>query len=273
VLFIAGATDKITAQASVAADLDYQTDVVPYTSTGVGTPTAKEVAGSVVTTVVDIVDPVGASTQGDVRNITCFNKHATAAPVVTFRKSATSTVVLFKCTLQPGWSVTRNADGTWFVYDANGGVVMGQSVASQTQPGLIQIADAATMEGATSTTTAVAPGLQHRHPATAKMWAMATVSANVPTLQASYNCSGIVDSATGQIQFNFTTSFSSTNYSVQCNSEYTATTYAVANDRKVAVRNATRAVGSVSLDCIDSTATTNLKADPATWFIMANGDQ
>lgn len=272
-LFIAGATEKITAQASVAADLDFQTSVVPYSAAGVGTPIPKEQAGIVATTATDIVDPAGASTQVNVRHISCFNKHASAAPVVTFRKSATSTVVLFKATLQPGWACVRDAKGVWFVYDANGGVVMGASAASQTTPGLIEVADATEMEAATALDRAVPPGLQHRHPGATKAWGIATVAAGVPTLAASFGVTSVTDSAVGQIVFTWSTAFSSANYSIQCNTEYTATTYAATADRKVAVRNATRATGSVSLDCIDSTATTNLKADPAAWFIMANGDQ
>jgi hypothetical protein len=272
-LFIQGTTEKITAQASLAADLDFQTDVVPYTASGVGTPTPKEVAGVTATSATDIVDPIGASTQGNVRHISCRNKHASAAPVITFRKSATATVELFKVTLQPGWTVIRDAKGVWFVYDANGGVVMGATAASQTAAGLVEMADTTEMEAATALDRAVAPGVQHRHPATAKAWGIATVSGGVPTLAASYGVTSVTDSAVGQIVFTWSTAFSSANYSVQCNTEYTTTTYAATADRKVAVRNATRATGSISLDCIDSTATTNLKADPAAWFIMANGDQ
>jgi hypothetical protein len=187
VLFIQGATEKITAQASLAADLDYQTDVVPYTASGVGTPTPKEVAGSVVITVVDIVDPVGASTQGNVRHISCRNKHASAAPVITFRKSATATVELFKVTLQPGWTVVRDAKGVWFVYDANGGVVMGATAASQTAAGLVELADTVEMEAASDLTRAVAPGVQHRHPGHPKAWAKCIVSAGASTAMTAAN--------------------------------------------------------------------------------------
>jgi hypothetical protein len=129
------------------------------------------------------------------------------------------------------------------------------------------------METATSVTLAVTPGRQQFHPGHPKCWAMVTVSAGTPTLQTSYNITSITDSATGQLLVTIATDFSSANWACLATAELTATTYAVANDRKVYVRNATRAVGSVALDCIDSTTVTNLKKDPASWFMAGYGDQ
>jgi hypothetical protein len=273
VLFIQGATEKITAQASLAADLDYQTDVVPYTASGVGTPTPKEVAGSVVITVVDIVDPVGASTQGNVRHISCRNKHASAAPVITFRKSATATVELFKVTLQPGWTVVRDAKGVWFVYDANGGVVMGATAASQTAAGLVELADTVEMEAASDLTRAVAPGVQHRHPGHPKAWAKCIVSAGVPALTVNYGITSITDTGTGQLTLTFATVFSSANYAVGGVSERASTAMTAANLRNTGVRNAAQTASAVQLECWDQTATTAVLSDPAAWHFLALGDQ
>jgi hypothetical protein len=211
-----------------------------------------------------------------VKAISIVNTHATLSGTVQLQHTingGTRGRSRRSSRLAPGEKIEYSAEGVWFVYGADMGVRMGGTAATSTAAGpggarRRRRDGSGDRYDARGRARSAAPA-----PGAAKMWGMATVAANVPTLQASYGVSSITDSATGQILFTFTTAFSSTNYSVQCNSEYTATTYAVANDRKVAVRNGTRATGSVALDCIDSTATTNLKADPATWFVMANGDQ
>ena len=276
----AGTADKIefvTATASVTFDWsETQIDklVVDTSPTSAKTVPANGTVSGAATT--KLTTDVASLHEALVKAISIVNTHASLSGTVQLQHTingGTARKITPLITLAPGEKIEYSAEGVWFVYDANMGVRMGGTAATSSAAGLVELADAAEMEAATDTTRAVVPGLQHRHPATAKMWGMATVAANVPTLQASFNVASITDSATGQILWTFTTAFSSTNYAVQCNSEYTATTYAVANDRKVAVRNGTRATGSVALDCIDSTATTNLKADPAAWFIMANGDQ
>jgi hypothetical protein len=135
-----------------------------------------------------------------------------------------------------------------------------------------QNASQAQMETATSTTLHVPPGRQHFHPGHPKCWGKATVSAGTPTLQVSYGLTSITDTATGEIQWTFTTAFSTANYCTQATCENIGTTYAVANTRRVQIRNATGLVGSVILDCLDGTATTNLLADPASWHMTSFGD-
>jgi hypothetical protein len=277
----AGTADKIefvTAVASVTFDWsETQIDklVADTSPTSAKTvPANGTVAGAATT---KVTTDVASLHEALVKAISIVNTHATLSGTVQLQHTingGTARKITPLITLAPGEKIEYSAEGVWFVYDADMGVRMGGT-------GCDVLSRRAWWSSPTPPRwkrrpiprARSCPGLQHRHPATAKMWGMATVAANVPTLQASYGVASITDSATGQILFTFTTAFSSTNYAVQCNSEYTATTYAVANDRKVAVRNGTRATGSVALDCIDSTATTNLKADPATWFIMANGDQ
>lgn len=107
----------------------------------------------------------------------------------------------------------------------------------------------------------------------AGFWIKATVSAGVPTNAASFNVTSITDTATGQLTVTIATDFSSTAWACFCAAELGATTYAVANNRKTYVRNASQAAGSVIIDCIDSTATTNLAADPTAWHVSGFGAQ
>ena len=69
----------------------------------------------------------------------------------------------------------------------------------------------ANQETATSTTTYVSPGRQQFHPSAAKWWVVYTAT---PTLTTSYNVSSISSAGTGLTTVNFTTSFSSADYSI-----------------------------------------------------------
>lgn len=203
-----------------------------------------------------------------------FNSHASSSFPVTVRMVRNSVAkIAFRTTLFPGWTLSRNRQGTWFVLDANGGVVMGGAAASDTVAGLIMTADVAAMEGAANLIEAVVPGRQHRHPAHPKVWGMATVTTNVPTLQASYGVTSITDTATGTITFTFSTAFSSVNYGVQASIEMSSTTLTATLANRVVIRSGSRTTTSVQLDSMDSTATTHLRADPASWSLIISGDQ
>ncbi|MES0052209.1 hypothetical protein NKJ66_01105 [Mesorhizobium sp. M0078] len=104
-------------------------------------------------------------------------------------------------------------------------------------------------------------------------WTKCTVSAGVPTNAASFNVTSITDTGPGILTVTIGTDFASANWMCMCSAELTATTYAVANDRRVYVRNASQAAGSVAIDCIDDTATTNLVKDPAAWHVAGFGTQ
>lgn len=67
----------------------------------------------------------------------------------------------------------------------------------------------AEQETATSTTIAVTPGRQKYHPSAAKAWARADFAGNA---YGSYGISSITDGGTGNVQFNYTTAFSSTSF-------------------------------------------------------------
>lgn len=66
-------------------------------------------------------------------------------------------------------------------------------------------------ETGTSTTIAVVPGVQKYHPSAVKVWCVD--SGNGTTINASYNCTSLTDNGTGDVTVNFTTSFSSANFS------------------------------------------------------------
>ena len=67
----------------------------------------------------------------------------------------------------------------------------------------------AQQEAAIDVVQPVTPGRQHFHPSAATFWAHVTVSAGVPTLQASYDVTGITDSALGVLTETIATNFSS----------------------------------------------------------------
>lgn len=69
----------------------------------------------------------------------------------------------------------------------------------------------ANMEAASSTTLFVSPGRAQYHPGVAKAWVKFASSS---TIQASYNVSSITDNGVGDFTINFTTAFSSANYSI-----------------------------------------------------------
>ncbi len=106
---------------------------------------------------------------------------------------------------------------------------------------------------------------------TAKAWGSVSVSAATPTLDESFNLTSITDTSTGQLTVTIATDMSTATYAVITGAELTATSYAVANDRKVYVRFGTQAVGAFDLDCIDSTAVTNVVKDPETWYFSVLG--
>jgi len=275
-LILSSTTDKIEIVTSAAVDIDW---VTSYTILDLsGTPVvdgADNHTGTVAAAATTDISgsPAAATDRWNINSINLRNRHASSANDVTVRhvNSGTSRE-LIKVTLQAGWALVRDKEGHWFVYDAAGGVVMGQVQASDTVAGLIEIASQAEMEAGSDTSRAVAPGRLHFHPGVAKCWGMADVSANVPTLRKSYNITSITDTATGQLTVTVATDFSDAFYAVVIGSRLTATTYAVANDRKVYVRFGTQAAGSFILDCIDSTATTNLAKDPDSWNWACFGD-
>lgn len=129
----------------------------------------------------------------------------------------------------------------------------------------------ATQETGTSTILFVTPGVQQFHPSSAKCWGRFNTAGAVT---ASYNITSVTDTGTGVIGVTIATDFSGAGvYAAFVSVEATATTWAVANAAECHIRNATLAAGTVSLDNIDNTVTTNLVKDPASWHFAAYGDQ
>ena len=77
---------------------------------------------------------------------------------------------------------------------------------------LAEVATQANQETGTSTTTLVTSGRQQYHQSAAKAWVVFN-GTGTPAINASYNVSSLTDLATGRYTVNFTTAFSSVNYS------------------------------------------------------------
>src|SRR3972149_4134836 len=93
---------------------------------------------------------------------------------------------------------------------------------SDTASGIQENAVQSEMETGTSTTLTVTPGRQHFHPAHPKCFASVSVSGGVPTLQASYNITGVTDNAQGQLEVTIATDFSSANWACLASNENSA---------------------------------------------------
>lgn len=78
--------------------------------------------------------------------------------------------------------------------------------------GVLSQATQAEMEAGTSTTTYASPANSQFHPSSAKAWVRFT-SVTTTTINASYNVASLTDNGTGDTTINFTTPFSSANYS------------------------------------------------------------
>lgn len=85
-----------------------------------------------------------------------------------------------------------------------------------------QIASQATMETATSTTTAVPPGRLHNHPGVPKAWVKHGMTG---TIAVSRNVSSVTDNGAGLFQPNFTTAFSTADYGTSHSTYSTANTH------------------------------------------------
>lgn len=265
-LLTQGTSHKIQLITDAAGDIETSVGYVDkvagtggfqYNFTAVGDP----LASITTATTTDIVAGA-ASTERSIRYLKFHNSHASQAVVCTVQEvDGTHTVILHDCTLAAGESLCMDAAGVWTHYDTNVGPYVG----------IGPIATQAEMEAGTSTTVVVTPGRQHYHPSAAKAWGRFDTAGAVT---ASYNITSVTDTGTGVIGVTIATDFSGAGvYACQVSVEATATTWAVANTRECHIRNATLAAGTVSLDCIDNTATTSLVKDPSSWHFSAFGDQ
>lgn len=121
-------------------------------------------------------------------------------------------------------------------------------------------ASAADQETATSATVNVTPSVQQRHPSAAKCWGNVTVSGGTPTLNESYNVTGIADTATGQLTVTIGTDFAAATYAA-------IHTVGLANGFPT---QASKAAGSIILECRGPAAGLS---DPAYYDWIFLGDQ
>lgn len=251
---------------SSTADIDVQASVVDHTT---ATEVFRAKAQNTLITTATTTTIVSTPSSGDTRNvkwISIRNAHASNSNTVTVEMTdGTTAVELFKVTLAAGEVLVLNDAGAWFVYDALGGVKMGQTAATETAPGLVELASVAEMEAGTDVTRAVTPGNQHRHPSAAKFWVVFT--GNSTTILASFNVTSITDGTT-EATITIATDFSSANWCCVATAEGSATTVAAA---RLACCRAI-AAGTIIVFCVDGAATTALQ-DPTRWHVAGYGDQ
>jgi hypothetical protein len=227
-------------------------------------PNLGPLASITTATTTTIADCTTANRRRNVKHISLYNNHATQATTCRVEFSdGTLVAVLANVNLLAGEMLVFTQGGVWLHYDSNGAVY----------PSVGNAASVAEMEAGTATDKYVAPGTQHRHPGHPKCWGVVTVAAGAPTLQANYNLTSITDTATGDIVFTVATDFSSVNWCCQHSVEIITGAFAVATVRDSHVKFGTLAAGTVSLQCIDKTATTNLLKDPQSWHMTGYGDQ
>lgn len=127
-------------------------------------------------------------------------------------------------------------------------------------------ASQAQQEAGSSTITFVTPGRQHYHQSAAKAWCKADYSAGSVV---AYNVASITDAGTGRTVFNWTTSFSTANYTavgtVQQNTSLTTATSVFAQQRTDTTASACH------MDTIDVTGTSF--QDASYMHVIAFGDQ
>ena len=253
-------SDLIQVVTDATADIEVHESHVDNAS-GTITPGSDNVPSITTATTTTIVGSPGASTQRSVRHLNIRNNHASTACTVTVAHTdGTDTTVLFRTVLAAGEQIVLGENGIWVYYDPNGKPYMG----------LGPFASQADMEAGTSLTTVVTPGRMQFHPGVAKFWLKAGITGNI---LANYNITSLTDTGTGVMAITIATDFSSADWCCQVSVEATGTTWAVANTRECHIRSATLAAGTVSVDCIDNTATTSLVKDPTTWHVAGFGDQ
>lgn len=165
-----------------------------------------------------------------------------------------------------GWIAYVQDEDRYYSFQGSAWVIGLDPTASSTVAGLTKVSTQTIMETGTATDTAVLVGHQHYHPGHPKFWLVATVSANVPTLQTSYNMTSITDTATGRLTGTIATDFSSANWSalpgIQMGSN--------GNARMTYIANATQTAGAFEQVARDGGGSFE---DPAAWYCTGLGDQ
>lgn len=215
------------------------------------------------TTEVTILSAPGASTYRVVRHINVYNKDTVAATVTIRFNNNTTLRELVVATLQPGQTLTWSVDGGW--------QILYVQAATDTVPGIIEIAVQSEMEAATDVVRAVVPGRLQFHPAACKCWGKAAGAGT--SLTVSYNITSVTDTGTGRLGVTIATDFSSANYSIVSQIERGGTVLTVADVEQCAIRNASPAAGTFEIESYDHTAATLVADDPGNYFWECYGDQ
>lgn len=128
-------------------------------------------------------------------------------------------------------------------------------------------ASQAQQEAGSSTSVYVSPGVQQYHPSASKAWALFN-GTGTPALSASYNITSITDNGAGDYTLNFTTAFSSANFSVS------GTSNSATSGANVAwIAPTTWAVGSIRFGVRNSLAGAFGLGDESQISIQCFGDQ
>lgn len=254
-IYSAAATVDLEVSGSVVVVSNASPPVVDGTNTGPFTlASLTNTAGATA----DLVSGI-ASTKSRIIDCSIRNNAANANSITIRRTDGTNNVLVETMNLLPGECAVYNG-AVWLHKDVNGAIY----------PSVGNAATQAEMEAGTSSTKYVTPQGVNWHPGACKAWVVAGVTGNN---LASWNITSLTDTGTGVLTITIATDFSSVNYCALVSVEATATTWAVANTRECHIRNATLAVGSIAVDCVDNTATTSLVKDPTTWHVAMFGDQ
>lgn len=140
--------------------------------------------------------------------------------------------------------------------------------ASDTVPGVIEIATVAETETGSDTTRAVVVGRQHRHPSMAKAWVASTQSST--TIQESFGVTSVADTATGRLTVTVSTAFAAATYCVVVGAEHNS---ASATTQTYQIDNGSRTTTTYIVESWQTDLTEVLTDPSASWFSIAFGDQ
>lgn len=149
-------------------------------------------------------------------------------------------------------------------------LLLATPAASDTVPGIIEIAIQSEQETATDVVRAVTPGRQHFHPSAAKFWVKWT--ANSTTILASYNVASIADTAVGDADVTIATDFSSAEYvafveGIETSGFSTSTIYSAGINSMAA-----GVLGCMFGNMIDGGTAAGGLFDPDQWTAIGFGD-
>lgn len=202
-----------------------------------------------------------SSGQRRVKYLNVHNSHASNASLIkVIHSDGTNALDIFWCTLAAGESFDYTDGVGWQYFDATGALHAPSALA----------ASQAQMETATATTVFLTPLNTNWHPGVCKAWVSAGVTGNILS---SWNITSLTDTGTGDVAITIATDFSSANYACSIAVQRINSTAAESNERIGTIKTGSQAAGSISLDCWDTTTTTNVIKDPTSWHATMFGDQ